>query len=115
MSKSVWILERWVSREEMEKDIKQIESADNASEYMLLAFRKMLELHPEGYWCGCEGKSNYSQFLRCAERHVKDRSDNITYRVVVADIPNDAQYWAGYKNPVEDNEALSTIYEIAGR
>ena len=122
--KNVWILERWITREEMEQSIREMEkmladceanrpeAVDTAKE--LLAYnRKDLENNPDGRWLGYQGKSIYRQFCECAKetmRYFCGKNRNEKFRVVKAEIPDDAKYWTGYKNPVENDRVMAYLW-----
>lgn len=114
--KKVWILEAFYSREEMDKSYKDIlelldEAIKNnnlegikAGEEMRDAYKKTLEANPNGRWTGFEGKTNYKEFCYCAKAALRRNPDK-EFRVVKAEIPDDAKYWVGYINP-EVNEGV---------
>ena len=114
--KKVWILETFYSREEMDKSYKSIlELLDKANkennlegikagEEMRDAYKKTLIANPNGRWAGFEGKTNYKEFCYCAKAALR-RNPNMKFRVVKAEIPDDAKYWIGYINP-EVNEGV---------
>lgn len=115
--KKVWVLEGFYSNEEMEKDFrgwlecldKAIASGDEKGretvEQILTLTRKNINENPEGEWVGYEGKTNYKQFCDCAINALKAMSDKKKFRVVEAEIEDEAQYWNGYK-VVKENEGV---------
>lgn len=119
----VWILERWISREEMERSQKDMEhvladceanrpEAVDIARELLASHKKDLENNPGGRWLGYQGKSNYKQFCECAKetmRHMCGMGEQ-TFRVVKAEIPDDAKYWTGYKNPVENDRVMAYLW-----
>ena len=122
--KNVWILERWISREEMEQSIREMEEmladckanrpeAVDTAEQLLAYNKKDLESNPDGRWLGYQGKSIYSQFCECAKetmRYFCGKNRNEKFRVVKAEIADDAKDWAGYKNPVENDRVMAYLW-----
>ena len=115
--KSVWILEGFTTREQIDMDLKNfkkiVENAVTEEEKRISAdwfqtYQKIADENPEGYWTGYQGKTNYRQFCECAKetlRNMKERG--MKWRVIKGQIPDNAQYWNGYKNnPVEVKDAV---------
>ena len=123
--KKVWILEGWVTRERMEKNAEEsermlrriVESKPldmfpeevKVFEELVEFEKKMLAEHPDGYWCGYEGKSNYDLFCQRARNTMRDMKD-MKWRVLKAEISDDAESWGGYTNGVENNGVLRYLY-----
>lgn len=110
--KKVWILEKLYLPEETKKTISELEeilktapnnpAATEEGIQLIIEginnLKKLLEDHPEGYWRGFEGKTLYSQFCQVAKAAIR-RNPEAIFRVVSAEIQDDAQFWPGYKNP----------------
>lgn len=105
--KKVWILEGFISREKMEeeledlytsRDLAKTEDQIKACDEIMSIHKKTILKHPEGYWVGYQGKSIYHQFCTCAKDTLRNMKDVIKkWRVVEAEINDDAQVWVGYK------------------
>ena len=115
--KNVWILEGFVTREQMDKSLedlkKTVEKADTeelkkVSVDWMETYQKIIDENPEGYWLGYQGKTNYRQFCECAKETLRNmKKEGMEWRVVKGQIADDAQYWNGYKNnPVEVNDGV---------
>jgi hypothetical protein len=115
----VWILEIFRTREKMLEDIEetrsfrtkeltpeQIEFVDKLE----AGQQKELDDHPDGYWTGTQGKCIYRQFCEVAKEtlryHLREKNDGSRFRVVKAEIADDAKYWPGYVNAVENEGVL---------
>lgn len=114
--KKVWVLERFVTAEDLSnqvarcKDMLNTATAENDKERINLAIEllnfaeKMLNIYPDGYWEGLEGKIKYKQFCvvakDCMRRHPKT-----DFRVVEGLIEDDADVWLGY-SPCKINEGV---------
>lgn len=108
--KKVWILEKFATAEEEIKhynDFKELlETAkknNNMTEEQisqfnesLANFKKIVDENPNGRWYGFEGKTIYRQFCDVAKAAIRRNPDG-KFRVVEAEIDDDAQYWTGYK------------------
>lgn len=112
MAKKVWILERYISSAEMAKTLEELkehaEEAEKEGNVAAAAFKdsvvryqeKMWQ-HPEGYWLGHVGRSNYKQFcwdakesLRFWLREEGKKADEL--RVVEGYIEDNSKTWVGY-------------------
>lgn len=105
--KKVWILEGFISREHMDKELNDLyemrNKASNDNELkvcdeMISLYSKSITKNPNGHWLGYQGKSIYRQFCDCAKqtlRYSKDVAEK--WRVVEAEIQDDANTWIGYK------------------
>ena len=113
--KKVWILEKFNPAEDMHKeldnlksmrlgidsnDLEKIEIAD----HMIEVYRDVIAKNPDGRWYGFEGKTSYKEFCYCAKQALRRHPDGI-FRVVEAEILDDAKYWNGYIN-AEVNEGV---------
>ena len=103
--KKVWILEKFASREEMENSLSSInailesakdENQINACKQMVESYKKLIDENPEGRWYGFEGKIIYNQFVVTAREAIRRNPDG-KFRVVEAEISDDATMWPGYK------------------
>ena len=117
--KKVWILEKFNTPEDLAKDIVVMEeylqnSLKDSPKYvstcddLVAKAKKRLEEHPEGLWSGVEGKTIYDQFCIVAKAAIK-RSPEANYRVVQAQINDDAQYWVGYTDGVVNEGVLKYL------
>lgn len=110
--KKVWILEKLYTPEETKKSLAETQtildtagSNPSATEEAIKAFQNIITSleqklvdFPEGYWGGFEGKVIYSQFCQVAKAAIRRNPDCI-FRVVSAEIEDNAWSWMGYKNP----------------
>ena len=116
--KRVWILERFVGRDEMIKahdfmktmldNMKDSSAIDDESvkmfEQSVVNFEKMMSDNPDGYWKGVEGKETNVEFHFVAKATLrKNQADK--FRVIEAAIPDDAKFWVGYK-PIRENKVF---------
>lgn len=105
--KKVWILEKFEDVATMQEhlaDYKEMAKRDNlAPEHVaclsdLIAKQEArIAQYPDGHWYGFEGKIIYRQFCDCAKAAIRRNPDG-KFRVVEAEIEDDAKYWPGYKN-----------------
>lgn len=112
--KKVWILERFETKEMLEESlarlqdlIADIEANDEVAkevEKIITHTRNLIVENPNGRWHGIEGKSIYSQFCNVAKGTIKMFPD-VKFRVVEAEIEDDAHYWLGYRF-VKENEGV---------
>lgn len=112
--KKVWILEKFASREEMENSLAAIkgllENANSkeqevACKQVLEAYEKSFNENPEGRWFGFEGKINYNQFISVALDAIRRNPDG-KFRVIEAEIHDNATTWNGYKFVKENDGVL---------
>ena len=117
--KKVWILERFVTTEELKDYVVMAESyvekcekdhpdRVNDAKNLLESSKQTLENNPNGQWIGMEGKSIYRIFCRVAKDCIRN-APKYLYRVVTAEIPDDAKYWIGYKNPIVNEGVLKYL------
>lgn len=121
--KAVWILEvlktpgEWEEALEESKELLE-EDMDERSKEMTLRYIQKLENKikdfPNGKFEGTIGRSIYSQFTRDAKECIlRDRERQ--YRVVKAEIEDDAKYWIKYQNAVENPGVLKYLYATLHR
>ena len=116
--KKVWILERFVSHEEMvkhnEKNKKMVELAEvNGESSEVIAslndfvnnYEKIISNNPDGYWYGFEGELKYSDFC-CSAKNVIRQYPNDKFRVVEGKIKDGAKFWTGYELVKVNNSVL---------
>lgn len=113
--KKVWILERFITREEMEESLQDIINMREASEDVKLqstyeewvkSYVKKMEDHPEGYWLGSVGKSVYKDFCWEAKESLRYwKGRNKDFRVVEGEIKDSDKYWTNYI-PVKINTGV---------
>jgi len=115
--KKVWILEKYITVEEMERTLSDLEQGYEVNkdkfteeqivimESTLEAYRKKIKENPNGYWSGTEGKTIYKQFCERAKDAIRRHDKGTKFRVVEGEIQDDAQYWTGYKF-VKENEGV---------
>lgn len=114
--KKVWILEKFVSVEEMNESLKGLkelqptnENEREALKEAIAAYEKRIQESPKGYWCGYAGRTNYNDFCREARRTMNNLKGS-KFRVVKAEIGDVAHQWLGYVNPVENEGVLRYLY-----
>ena len=117
--KKVWILEKLYTPEETKKSLAEtqmiLDTPDSnlaATEEPIKVFQSIITSleqklvdFPEGYWGGFEGKVIYSQFCQVAKAAIR-RNPNCIFRVVSAEIEDNAWSWMGYKNPRVNEEVM---------
>ena len=121
--KKVWVLEKFVPVETTKKDIESLKKTygDDKDpeiveflEKMVGVLQKSIDEHPEGHWVGYACKFNYRQFCQQAFEMIRQhRRDGFKFRVVKAEVEDDAGYWTGYKNSVENDGVLRYLYAVA--
>lgn len=103
--KKVWILEKFATAEEQAKSYENLkammEMAETpeqvaAVEMTIANYEKVMNENPDGRWYGFEGKVIYRQFCDVAKAAIRRNPDG-KFRVVEAEIEDDAKYWNGYK------------------
>ena len=113
--KKVWILEKFETIEEMVAHLNEYEdmlenakkdnnSYANEFESFVEKYKKQIEENPNGRWIGFDGKTIYRQFCDVAKATIR-RNPDAKFRVVEAEIEDDAKYWIGY-NFVKENEGV---------
>ena len=65
----------------------------------------MIAENPKGMWLGWEGKISYRQFCEVAKSSLRRAPSSYKFRVIEAEIENNAKYWGGYKC-VKENDAV---------
>lgn len=120
--RKVWILEKFDTVEDMTRVRDEIQrmfdDAEPDSEEQATAKRILdkcnedLEEYPEGRWHGHEGKFNYKDFCYVAKAAIR-RDRNAKFRVVAAEVEDDAKYWLGYQNPVVNEGVMKYLYATA--
>lgn len=121
--KKVWILERFFTPDDLKQQIafseayvqkceKDYPEHVMAAKEMLESARRVYRNNPEGHWVGMEGKSVYSIFCRVAKQSLRITPD-AKYRVVTAEIADDAKYWLGYVNPIVNEGVLRYLRATA--
>ena len=105
--KTVWILERFVPREETLKSIAEFkeysQKTDDLEEKKAWekAIKKLEEKPVEGYWLGYVGRSNYKHFCIDAKDFIRRHKNDLVIsgiRVVKGQIHDNEKTWAKYKN-----------------
>lgn len=65
---------------------------------------------PNGYWYGTEGKIKYKEFCEVARAAIeRNKGKSLKFRVVKAELADDAETWVGYKNPIENEGVLKYL------
>jgi len=117
--KKVWILEKWINRNDCEDTLNrfkemfatELANDETCSKTITRLSNYLADPEFKGYWFGYEGKSKYSDFCDVAVDFIRrHKADNYKLRVVSAYIEDDAKYWAGYKNPTENEGVLKYLY-----
>jgi len=119
--KKVWILESYIGKEEMKKSEDDVmdmiafyeekgepDSVKTCRELLEQVQKKHRE-NPDGYWLGYQGKINYKAFCdesRGTMKNLKHRK----FRVLKAEIEDDADTWSNYVNGVENDGVLRYLY-----
>ena len=105
----VWVLEKYITVEEMNKHLQQsIELLETSKEKgteeqvamcedMVRKQEEKIKENPNGYWSGWEGKSIYKQFCNVAKAAINRAEEGTQFRVVEGEVKDDAKYWTGYK------------------
>lgn len=115
--KNVWILEAFETRERMDEVLNEFNdmlSLPNTDEVKAELVRitenhkNTISNNPNGMWYGFEGKVPYNQFIDVASDALIRNPDK-KFRVVKAEIEDNAEYWLNYKNPVENPGVLRYI------
>lgn len=117
--KNVWVLERFVSAEEVQQSItelrgflKVVEDAKDREELERLI--ATYEKHTEGHWLGYVGRTNYNQWCWDAKdfirRHKGTDFGKAPLRVVKAQIEDNATTWLGYTNAVVNEGVMRYLW-----
>ena len=112
MAKKIWILERYINSAEMAKTLAELkeyaEEAEKEGNTALATFKnavvryqEKMQQHPDGYWLGDVGRSNYKQFCWDAKESLKfwlkkEGKNTSELRVVEGYIEDNAKTWLGY-------------------
>ena len=116
--KKVWILEKWVSREDIEEFVKLYRNMLNENPDLdavnTVADKYEADLadpNYNGYWNGYVGRVKYTEFCIDARNYIaRHRNSNDKLRVVTAYINDNATTWVGYKNAVENEDVFKYLY-----
>ena len=115
--KKVWILEKFETNEDMVKTLSSLEQAleenrdkldEEQMNRVICHHKKMIDENPEGMWIGWEGKTIYRQFCDVARdslRRANKLHKSCKFRVIEAEIEDNAQYWSNYKF-IKENEGV---------
>lgn len=116
--KTVWVLEMLRTPDEMREaindfeDMLHMETTEQIKVKLTETIHKlemqMIEF-PNGKFTGTIGRSIYKQFTKDAKDCIRRNKDR-QFRVVKAEIEDDAQYWVNYKNSVENEGVLKFLY-----
>lgn len=114
MAKKIWVLQRWIDRNGMDKTYNEMLDMvtfckENGADAKVTAsfqdsadrYKEKMEQNPDGYWLGYVGRSNYRGFCRDAKESlrgfIKERKESAeNFRVVEATTEDDAKTWTGY-------------------
>ena len=116
--KSVWVLEILRTKEDLDKQLNDCRAMidlaqDEKCMEMLNSVIKSLEQdmrdYPDGKFVGIEGKIYYCDFTYCARECMRRNKDK-KFRVVKAEIEDNAKYWMCYKNPIINEGVLRYLY-----
>lgn len=105
--KKVWILEKFETHEEMLNHLecfKEYHAGDEHGNMLIESYAKVIEQNPDGRWIGFDGKTNYKSFCEVARGSIR-RNPKSKFRVIEAEIQDDAKSWFGYKM-VKENEGV---------
>lgn len=112
--KKVWVLEKLETVEEMRETINRLadmaEAGDEMADELFTRLMKDLLDNPNGKWHGYCGKLNYKDFCWDAKDTIRRAEKGTKFRVVKAEIENDAKYWTNYVNAVENEGVLKYLY-----
>lgn len=113
--KKVWVLEKWATPEEMAQTLADFEEmARDAeergeSEEFITKTRELADkvrernaANPDGMWRGSIGRVNYKQFCEVAKDELRMSDKSNKYRVVEAQIKDDAHTWVKYTDAREN-------------
>lgn len=117
--KNVWVLERFVSEEEIQARMADLQAmlanADKPEDKETLgqlidAYGK----HTEGHWLGYVGRTNYRQWCWDAKDFIRRNKGTefgkAPLRVVKAQIEDDSKTWLDYTNAVVNEGVLRYLY-----
>ena len=116
--KKVWVLEKFESNEMMIKTLSNLEQTfkecmDSLDEkgiasmfQTISSYKKMIAENPNGMWLGWEGKISYRQFCEVAKSALRRAPSSYKFRVIEAEIDDNAQYWNDYKIIRENDGVL---------
>lgn len=121
----VWILEAFCTREKMEADLVKFKEMrdetkkDETMQHLWATADMIVENHekrmaeqPNGYWYALEGKINYRYFCEVARQAI-ERNREWKFRVMQAEIDDDAETWIGYRNAKENVGVLKYLMATA--
>lgn len=121
----VWVLEKFTSPTEIVKTlidmIELVESSRSCCstedsqnlDKGLDQFENKIEENPSGFWSGFEGKTSYKQFCNVAKDAI-ERNPNAKFRVVEAEIDDNATTWTSYRLVSVNNKVLKYLRATLG-
>lgn len=117
--KYVWVLEKYQTADKLREMIKDFDDGSFNKEFSeevrktfgeaSLKLHEALAKNPDGRWVGWQGKTNYKQFCEVAKASLNS-SPKDKYRVVKAELDDDAEYWVGYKNGVINEGVMKYLW-----
>ena len=118
--KKVWVLERFSTADELRAGVESAKEyvkkcEDQFPEHLKSAEDRLTYAietchnNPEGFWVGWEGKTDYKVFCRVAKDALR-RDRKASYRVVSAELKDDAKTWLGYVNSVVNEGVMRYLY-----
>lgn len=117
--KNVWVLERFVSAEEIEARMADLQKmlAHATKDEDIETLEQLIDAygkHTEGHWLGYVGRTNYRQWCREAQdfirRHKGTEFGKAPLRVVKAQVADNSNTWLGYTNAVVNDGVLRYLY-----
>lgn len=121
----VWVLEKFASPTEMIKTlidiIEMVESSRSSCSVEdsqkldegLDQFENKIEENPSGFWSGFEGKTSYKRFCNVAKDAI-ERNPNAKFRVVEAEIDDNATTWTSYRLVSVNDKVLKYLRATLG-
>ena len=115
--RKVWILEKFQSNEMMVKTLSEMEhtleecigkldeKGIDSINQSVVSYKKLIDDNPNGLWLGWEGKTSYREFCEVAKNALRRAPRSYKFRVIEAEIDDNAEYWGGYKF-VKENDAV---------
>jgi len=112
----VWILEAFATKEKLEADLAQFKEMRDetkkdeskkdlwdTADMIVEVHEKLVAENPNGHWYGFEGKVNYKDFCYVAKQAlIRNKGKNMKFRVMKAEIDDNAETWIGYRNAEEN-------------
>lgn len=117
----IWVLESFVNADSQNNTVEEFkgflaDAVKESNEELIECLKKAIDhcekfnlANPDGHWSGIMSKKNYKNFCYEAKDTMRRHKD-WQFRVVKAEIEDNATTWVGYTNAVVNDGVLKYFY-----